>query len=307
MASNENPPENMNPWDGEIAGVNVPCRHEWVDIVDGAVEEGFGCVACQQAWGHNEATEVLMSSANHFASHLVNRLTALEELVSSRFDITFCAGCEGWFERSSLVDLGPWFACPEHVANSLDEDPMEPEPLRRAVAYVKDAGIHADATLAGRTRWEQMVAASPTLAALLSDADDRRAETRGVKLPRRVSAALGLGATTPFGELAGTVAQLSDAAVPTSRSAMGYLIGLLDAATRLTKKAKNPDALDDGVEAELLELAWRYDGQFAEIAAELCGEGKSLEAGFDTDIAAQALALLSRRCMFHLVAKLAAA
>lgn len=307
MSANENPPENLNPWDGEIAGVNVPCRHEWVDIVDGAVEEGFGCAGCQQAWEHSEATEVLMTSANHFASHLVNRLTTLEELVSSRFDITFCAGCEEWFERSALVDLGPWFACPDHVAKSLEEDPLESEPLRRAVAYVKDSGIHIDATLAGRARWEQMVAASPSLAALLQDTDDRRAETRGIRLPRRASSALGLTATVPFGELAGVVAQLSDAAVPTSRSSMGYLISLLDAATRLTKKAKNTDALDDGVEAELLELAWRYDDQFTEIAAELCGEGKSQEAGFDADIAVRALALLSRRTLFQLVGVLTAA
>ena len=307
MSVNENPPESINPWDGDTAGVNDDCSHEWVDIVDGASTEGFGCVACARVWEHTPGTEVLIASANHFAGHILQRLAALEELVSDRYDITFCAACEQWAERSALVDLGPWFACPEHVALAAEGDPQETEPLRRAATFVRNAGLHTDKSLAGRCRWEQMVAASPGLALMLADAEDQRAEVRPVRLPRKAAAALSLPTNPPLVSVAVTIAELVDAGAPISRTTMGYMLSLLDASTRLLRKANNYDALSEAVESELLELALRYDEQFPGIAAELCGEGRSLDMGFDADIAAQALALLSRRTLFQLVETIAAA
>jgi len=280
------------------------CQHEWADLVDDSEFNGFACGLCAESWDHSDGTHVLVHSATHILDELVERLTSLEDLVSTRFNITYCMSCNRWAERTELVDLGPWFACPDHIGHAIGNPGQEPEPLRRASAYIREHNIASAKTLSARAQWEQIVAISPDLASEFEDNDSERAALRNVTLPRRVAVALNLETAVPFGALVSRLAIELDTSTPAGRTAGGYLITLLDQAVQLSSRRYKSQTLEDLIEERLLTLATLYDDVYGDISVELSGVEKGSKLTIDSEIAAQALALLSRRGVHHLISKI---
>jgi len=150
------------------------CRHPF-DLLSTTLDRDLSCSGCGGEWptGSQDAFEVLFIASAEEAVNQSNRISKLEEFITTNFSAATCNACGTWVDVNSPgsgARVGELWACTRHVGVAtlyLDN----PRATAELFQWSKRSGLGISVDARDRHRWEEVISCVPSVISVASDGE----------------------------------------------------------------------------------------------------------------------------------------